>query len=162
MADAVVETEEPKTLNGKKVKDIKVHCSKHGDISQGSIYLRYTTVSEKEGKRIITNNNNLICTCCLNEMYTRFQNEDLTQDVISYKKDDSGKLVLDEEGNPIQIVEKRIVYLKDEEGNLILDENGNPIPEKQVGKISVEVVYDEEEDAKDSVGTEAKPSEENK
>ena len=47
-----------------------------------------------------------------------------------YMVDEEGNLILDENGNPIPVVEETAEpeYMVDENGNLILDENGNPIP----------------------------------
>ena len=115
-----VKLEAPKMLNGKEVNDIKIRCSRHGDISQGSIYLRYSTI--QESTKTIINQNNIMCMCCLNELYTKLQKTPKKITDISYKKDDNGKLILDENGNPIQIVKERVLYLKDKEGNLLPDE----------------------------------------
>lgn len=147
-----VSMEAPKMLNGREVDDIKIRCSRHGDISQGSIYLRYSTI--QESTKTIINNNNLMCMCCLNELYTKLQETPKTRTQISYKKDDNGKLVLDEYGNPIQIVEKQVIYMKDKEGNFILDENGNPVPEYEIGTTTVDVVYKEEPKTGDEVKNE--------
>lgn len=140
--DSEVMMETPKMLNGREVEDIKIRCSRHGDISQGSVYLRYSTI--QESTKTVINNNNIMCMCCLNELYTKLQQTPKTNTVISYKKDDNGKLILDENGNPIQIAEKQVLYLKDKEGNLILDDKGNPVPEYEVGTTTVEVVYKDE------------------
>lgn len=139
--EKAVSTEAPKTLDGKEVENIKIRCSKHGDISQGAVYLRYTTTTEENGKPVIINNNNLMCMCCLNDLYTKMQNTPKTEEVISYKRDENGKLLFNENGDPIPIIEKKIVYLKDAEGKVVLDEKGNPMPEMEIGKISVEVSY---------------------
>lgn len=131
---------EPMVLNGKEVKNIRIRCSKHGDISQGSIYLRYTTIMEND-KKTIVNNNNLMCMCCLNELYMELQKEPKTEKKITYKKNEDGSLVLDENGDPIRIVESKIIYQRDNDGNLILDKDGNPISEKTMGEVSVDVEY---------------------
>lgn len=141
--DTSVSMEAPKMLNGREVEDIKIRCSRHGDISQGSIYLRYSTI--QESTKTVINNNNLMCMCCLNELYTKLQQTPKTRTNISYKKDPDGKLILDDKGNPIQIVENQVIYMKDNEGNFILDENGNPVPEFEIGSTTVEVVYKEDE-----------------
>lgn len=148
-----VKLEAPKMLNGKEVNDIKIRCSRHGDISQGSIYLRYSTI--QESTKTIINQNNIMCMCCLNELYTKLQKTPKKITDISYKKDDNGKLILDENGNPIQIVKERVLYLKDKEGNLILDENGNPVPEYEIGEPTVEVIYKDEPKNGEEVKAEA-------
>ena len=142
LSTSEVKLEAPKMLNGKEVNDIKIRCSRHGDISQGSIYLRYSTI--QESTKTIINQNNIMCMCCLNELYTKLQKTPKKITDISYKKDENGKLILDENGNPIQIVKERVLYLKDKEGNLILDENGNPVPEYEIGEPTVEVIYKDE------------------
>ncbi len=152
-----VKLEAPKMLNGKEVNDIKIRCSRHGDISQGSIYLRYSTI--QESTKTIINQNNIMCMCCLNELYTKLQKTPKKITDISYKKDENGKLILDENGNPIQIVKERVLYLKDKEGNLILDEKGNPVPEYEIGEPTVEVIYKDEPKNGDEVKTEAPKAE---
>ena len=153
LSTSEVKLEAPKMLNGKEVNDIKIRCSRHGDISQGSIYLRYSTILEST--KTIINQNNIMCMCCLNELYTKLQKTPKKITDISYKKDENGKLILDENGNPIQIVKERVLYLKDKEGNLILDENGNPVPEYEIGEPTVEVIYKDEPKNGEEVKTEA-------
>lgn len=140
--------EEPMIIEGKEVSDIRIQCSKHGDISQGSVYLRYTTVSNGE-KQIIVNNNNLLCMCCLNELYTKFQNEPETEVEISYSKNSDGSLILDENNNPIRIKKEKIIYERNDNGTLKLDDSGNPIPKKIVGDVSVDVQYKNPEKPQD-------------
>lgn len=139
-ANKTDEKKEPMILDGKEVKNIRIRCSKHGDISQGSIYLRYTTIMEND-KKTIVNNNNLMCMCCLNELYMELQKEPKLNKTVTYKKNADGSLVLDDNGDPIRIVESKIVYQRDKSGNLILDKDGNPIPEKAMGEVSVDVEY---------------------
>jgi virulence-associated protein VapD len=153
LSTSEVKLEAPKMLNGKEVNDIKIRCSRHGDISQGSIYLRYSTI--QESTKTIINQNNIMCMCCLNELYTKLQKTPKKITDISYKKDENGKLILDENGNPIQIVKERVLYLKDKEGNLILDENGNPVPEYEIGEPTVEVIYKDEPKNGEEVKAEA-------
>lgn len=141
-------TEEPMIIEGKEVSDIRIHCSKHGDISQGSVYLRYTTISNGE-KQIIVNNNNLLCMCCLNELYTKFQNEPETEIEITYQKNPDGTLKLDENSNPIRIKKEKIIYERNNDGTLKLDDSGNPIPKKIVGNVSVDVQYKNPEKPQD-------------
>ena len=140
--------EEPMIIDGKEVSDIRIQCSKHGDISQGSVYLRYTTVSNGE-KQTIVNNNNLLCMCCLNELYTKFQNEPETEVEISYQKNPDGSLMLDENNNPIRIKKEKIIYERNNDGTLKLDDSGNPIPKKIVGNVSVDVQYKNPEKPQD-------------
>lgn len=132
--------EEPMMINGKEVKNIRIMCSKHGDISEGSIYLNYATILENNRKTVV-NNNNLICMSCLNDYYMQAQKEPRTIVDISYKKDENGKLVLDENGDPIRIETKKIVYVRDNKGDLILDKKGNPVPELNLGTVSVDIEY---------------------
>lgn len=119
-------TEMPDTINGRKVKDLKILCSKHGDISNGSFFTRYTSykIDPKDpNKRIAVDNNNIFCIACLNEMYQYFQKMPV--------KSDSGD----------------VVYQKDKDGKTLLDGEGNPVPETMVGKVSLSVKFDDEKDA---------------
>ena len=61
----------------------------------------------------------------------------LAEPLYQYEKDENGKLVLDENGNPILInaaegAEIPVTFWRDENGELILDENGDPIPTQTV------------------------------
>ena len=153
--DTAINLEAPKMLNGKEVDDIKIRCSRHGDISQGSIYLRYSTI--QESTKTIINQNNIMCMCCLNELYTKLQRTPKKNTVITYKKDEDGKLILNEKGDPIPIVTESVSYIKDAEGNLVLDKEGNPLPECVIGETTVEVIYKDEPKTGDEVKTEEAP-----
>ena len=155
--DSEIALEAPKMLNGKEVDDIKIRCSRHGDISQGSIYLRYSTI--QESTKTIINQNNIMCMCCLNELYHKLQKTPKKLTDISYKKDENGKLILDDKGNPIPIVTESVIYKKDKEGNLLLDKDGNPVPECEIGETTVEVIYKEGGKTENKPSDKAKPEE---
>lgn len=54
----------------------------------------------------------------------------------TYQRDESGNLILDENGDPLVIVpdgcEVPVTWQRDESGNLVLDENGDPIPKDTI------------------------------
>lgn len=116
--------EMPDTINGRKVKDLKIICSKHGDISNGSFFSRYTSYKfdpKNPDKRIAVDNNNIFCIECLNDMYQYFQKQ------------------------PVKNEKGETVFKKDFDGKTILDENGNPVPDTMVGKVSLSIQFDDEE-----------------
>jgi len=69
-AAAVEKTQPPTEIpEGKILSHVELHCSKHDDITKGSIFLSYTT-RQKEGKTI--QHQNFFCVQCLSELLAEF------------------------------------------------------------------------------------------
>lgn len=57
--------------DGQELKELKVYCEKHGDVTKASVYINYS-IGDKAAKKEIECKN-IYCLACLNDLLTKFQ-----------------------------------------------------------------------------------------